>query len=332
VKLSCPGCAKVLSVRDDAAGKRVKCPGCAEVLKVPSSTAIGTAPPKSARPAPAPPPAEKPPAPARKRRECPECGEPLERGADECAECGWNADEPVRKPARRKRSRDDDEPGTCYVQIRRDEVNLVEAIEKRLEKLFKTELVECELTDEDDDPPQDLGPNDIVITGKVTECDYGSQIMRYFLTFITAFGGPGACRLEVQALVETDDGERRVLARSRHGVGVFGGSGTSLMRLNVKAVSRRIADDALRHVTGVRFLNAQAYNCSAWSLGLGLASLIPCFGFVCGPIGLVLGVIALVTILRRNLPAGKWLAIPGTFLSLLGTFGNVVFVILASKH
>ena len=45
IAISCSGCQKKLSVKEESAGKKVKCPGCGQVHSVPALAAIGTPPP-----------------------------------------------------------------------------------------------------------------------------------------------------------------------------------------------------------------------------------------------------------------------------------------------
>ena len=218
--------------------------------------------------------------------------------------------------------------GGCYIFLRQDEADLNLAVEKRMRKLLETEQIDIPIMDEYDHPPDELGPDDLVISGQVTRCDYGSQTMRYLLGFVAMFG-PGSSRLEVDAEVETAEGDKRIRAKSRLWAGIFGGSNAGLMKRNVQIVANRIATGAARHATGRRFLNAHAYNCANWSLGLGIVSLLPFVGVVFGLIGLVVGVVALTTIGRRRLPRGKGKAIAGIVLSFVGflvTAGVIVLI------
>ena len=303
MKVPCPSCEKTLSIGDNLAGKRVKCPGCAEVFQVPAASAVAAAPTKKAA---APIAAVKkgaPPAPVKKR--CPECEGALTSDGLECTECGWTA-RPA-KPKRRPKTDDverDDDLGRCYVHIRKDEVGLNEEIEKRLKKYFETEELDMELMPENEDPPEELGPNDVVIAGRVNVADYGSQFMRYFMTMVTVFG-PGACKLEAEADIETEDGTTPVKAKVMQGIGVLGGTGAGLMKRNVQVVAGKIAGAAARHLTGRKLLNAQVYLAAYWTLGLGLISLIPYIGIPFGLVGIMVGIFAMLMISNRKLPRGK---------------------------
>lgn len=53
IKFGCPHCQKLLQVKDDLAGKKVKCPGCQKVLDVPAAIATASAPKASEPPRPA---------------------------------------------------------------------------------------------------------------------------------------------------------------------------------------------------------------------------------------------------------------------------------------
>ena len=351
MKIACPNCDKNLAVGDELAGRRVKCPGCQHVFQIPTSTGVVFDPVAHPMPAatPVPPRAAKEPEsfpasdavqnsalPAKNaRRSCPKCGEILRASDTECPECGWASDQIADKPSRsisRRAASADDADGGCYIYIRRDEVELGWAIEKRMKKLIETERLDLRITDEDERPPAELGPDDIVISGKINECDYGSQFIRYWLTLV-ALIGPGSCKLDVAAEVETAAGGiRRFPARARRWAGFFGGSGPGLMKLNVQVVSNRIARGAARQATGKSFLNAQAYTCANWSLGLGVASLIPFVGVLLGLIGLVVGVVALTTIKRRQLPRGKGAAITGIVLPFIGFAVTAGVILLISQQ
>ena len=343
MKVACPTCATKLSVPDDRAGKRVRCSSCQQVFEVPAATAATAvvAAPTASKPPPIPSviPVEpetglqrEAPAPV-PSRSCPECGEPLGKRADKCPQCGWNAEEEPR--SRRDRRPRKDDRGFCYLRIGRDEVGVTEGVEKRLEKLIETEQLNLLLVDDDLPEPDEMGPNDLVIDGRVNVANYGSQFVRYFLTFI-AIIGPGSCQLDVEAEIETAEGKpRRVNAKARQAVGIFGGTGTGLMKINVRVVSNKIATEAARHATGKWFLNAHAYLCAYWALGLGLASFIPFLGIGLGPAGFICGMIGLTTIVRRDLPRGKLPAVIGILCSLMGTLigvGCVVLAILADRR
>lgn len=341
MKVQCPKCARTLALADEFAGRRVKCPGCQEVFRTPASEGVAIAPLLNAVPADAPvvrPPADlpsdavqqvaSPPKPT--RPVCPECGEKLVAGGSECPECGWTSGRPVRGGSRRAAAAEG-VGGGCYVFIRKDEVDLIEAIEKRMKKLLETEQIDIPIMGEYDQPPDELGPDDIVISGKIVRCDYGSQVMRYLIGIVAAFG-PGSSQLEVDVEVDTaQGGVRRIKAKSRLWMGIFGGGNTGLMKQNVKVIATRIANGAARHATGRRFLNIQAYRCGYWSLGLGLASLIPFGGVPFGLIALVLGIVALVTIKRRQLPRGKGVALAGIILSFVGFLVTAGMVVLMAN-
>jgi hypothetical protein len=334
MRTSCPACSKPLSLADNLAGKRVRCPACKEVFPVPmpeepafdqpASTDISDAPMPVRATAPAavkkgPPPLES------ARRTCPECGALLTADAFECTQCDWTSE----------RARDaHSEQGRLYLLIRNDETDLNEKVAKRLDKLLETEQLDMRIMSQRDRPPEELGPNDLLISGEVTVFDYGSQFMRYFLGII-AMLGPGSCKLSVDVDVETAGNDvRRIQAHGRKWFGIFGGSGTELMKQNIAEVSSKIATGAIRHMTGNSFLNAQAYSCAGWSLGLGLASLIPFIGIIFAAIAFVQGLIAFTTISRRQLPRGKGMALAGlvfSFLGLLVSAGVIAFLVLRKK-
>jgi phage FluMu protein Com len=348
MKISCPSCAKSLAVGDDFGGRRVKCPGCQTVFQVPAAEPIEvklveepTETKVSDRPLPgkksvAPPPlaAVQPGTPAAKagRRACPECGASLSVNALECSECDWTSDRAKSSGSSRRSVPTKDDEGRCYIFIRKDEVGLNQAIEKRMTKLIDTEQLDMRIVNDGDDPPDELGPNDLVVSGRVDVCEYGSQFVRYFLTFI-AMLGPGSCKLVVNAEVETaEDKIRPIPASARQWIGLFGGTGTGLMKSNVQVVATRIANTAARHITGKSFLNLHVYHCAYWSLGLGVASLIPFLGLITGPISIIVGLVALVTISRRDLPRGKIMAIAGLLLSFVGVVVSVGFIALANMR
>lgn len=309
MKVQCPKCTRTLAIADEFAGRRVKCPGCQEVFRTPASEGVALAPVLNAVPADVP--AVRPPD-----------GPPSDAVQQVAA--------PPRpsRPVAASRRAAEGAGGGCYIFLRQDEVDLNQAIEKRMRKLLETEQLDIPIMDEYDHPPDDLGPDDLVISGRVTRCDYGSQAMRYLLGFVAMFG-PGSSQLEVDAEVETAEGEKRIRARSRLWAGIFGGGNAGLMKRNVQIIANRIATGAARHATGRRFLNAHAYSCANWSLGLGIVSLLPFVGVVFGLVGLVLGLVALATVKRRGLPRKGGVALAGVLLPVLGflvTAGVVVLI------
>jgi phage FluMu protein Com len=313
MKVPCPNCAKILNVADESAGRRVKCPACQEVFRlpgpsaeVPSSTAVKAGPVASSGSA-------RKAAPPSQPRAVKKAAEPTR---------------PVRQASRRE-----PEPteGLCYLEIRRDEADLRAALELRLLKLIETEQLDLEIMEEDELPPRNLHPQDVAITGKVKKCDYGSQFTRYMVPFVAAFG-PGSCELDVHTEIETGDGEAcRVDSHARRWFGLFGGRGSTLMKLNVKQVSQQIAVAAARHITGRRFLNAHVYQCAYWSLGLGAGALVPLVGIVLGPGALALGLIALKTIKRRRLPRGERIALAGIGLGVCGLLISLLYALMGMR-
>ncbi len=196
--------------------------------------------------------------------------------------------------------------------------------------IIESEQLDLEVA-EDEEPPKELRPGDVAITGEVTLCDYGSQFVRYWLTFI-AMLGPGSCKLDVTAEIETSDGKQsRVKPSTRQWFGIFGGTGSGLMKRNVNAVSWQIGVAAGRLLTGRRWLNSHVYTWAVLALVLGLLSFIPYVGVVLGPIGIVLGFMALSAINKRELPRRKVMAIAGSalgFVGLLVSAGVTVAIIM----
>jgi predicted Zn finger-like uncharacterized protein len=302
VRIACPACSTTLAVADELAGRRIKCPGCRHVFEVSGVPAEAIAP--GAKTAP-------PVAPSAPRTD-------------------QRVTEASRLPVR-ETDRDAYQGRRCYINIDGDDVKLIPAIQRRFERLIATEELDLEIMNEYVKPPDDLGPADVVIYGTVTECDYGSQFVRYFLTFI-AMLGPGACKLDVEAQVETVEGTRRIGTKSRRWAGLFGGSGTELMKQNVGAVATHIARGAARFITGYSFLNIQVYSCANWSLGLGCVSVLPYIGVPFGLVGLVLGMIALLTINARGLPRGRNMAITGLLLPFLGFVATAGLIVLSTRR
>ncbi len=63
IKFLCPGCKKVVSVKDEFAGKKGKCPHCGNLLTVPAPTRPAPPPPAPKSPSPPPPRPGRPPRP-----------------------------------------------------------------------------------------------------------------------------------------------------------------------------------------------------------------------------------------------------------------------------
>lgn len=104
------------------------------------------------------------------------------------------------------------------------------------------------------------------------------------------------------------------------------------MQQNVQIVSSQIANAAARRASGRNFLNATAYSYASWSLGLGLAALIPFLGVVFGAIGIFLGLASAIVISNRGLPHGKIRAIAGMVLSVAGFAVTIGLIFLMSRH
>jgi hypothetical protein len=344
----CPACNKSLSLDEKFAGRRIRCPSCQEVFQVPSDTAVAA--PLAVNPAPSP---VAPPRPARKAPEpapsgavterasprraahtaCPECHTPLAKGSGRCSRCSWQSTQLAVKPIRKITRDTRDAEGGCYVYICGDEVELNEEVEKLMEQFSDTEDLDLRIMPEDAEPPDVLGPKDVVIEGEVTQCDYGSRFIRYWLTIIAHFG-PGSSQLGVEVDIETAEGKPRHLkSKIRQSMGFLGGNNEGLMKMNVKIIGKRIATAAARQASGRSMLNAHAYTCAAWALGLGIASLIPFLGIPIGLAGIIVGLIATLTISSRKLPRRKGMALTGLILSILGLLvtGAIIFLISTVK-
>ena len=226
MKVACPGCAKSLNLRDELAGRRVRCPACQEVFPVPQSAPVSAERPVKPRPAKS---AAAPPV---------------------AVTDSLKPRQPSRAASRRPEP-DETEEGRCYVEIHRDRVGLALEVEDRLEKLIKTERLDLRIADEDELLPDKLRRNDLVIEGEVTQCDYGSQALRYFVGIVSLFG-PGSSQLAVDVQIETGDGEtQRIQSHARQAIGLFGGSNDGMMKVNVKVLAKRIATGAAPWPRGI---------------------------------------------------------------------------------
>ena len=249
---------------------------------------------------------------------CPVCQGLLDYNREVCRECGWSAvgARPQRQEGQAR------ETGRRYIYMVGDQVDLHQEIEGLMHGFIKTEMLDMRIMDA---PPERLERNDLVLTGKVVNCDHGSQLMRLFLRFITLFG-PGSSKLEVEATAETAHGEKRVDAKTRQHMGFFGGTNDGLMKINVKVVANAIATGAVRFLTDRWFLNSHAYTCASWALGMGILTIIPLAGIPCGLIGLGLGIPALVAIQTRDLPTGKIRCCIGLALCFFGLIGQCFLI------
>jgi len=324
-----------LAVPEKFAGRRVKCPGCQSLIEIPAVAGVEITPvasPVRAKAAagttgtkPGPPPLPhvvKAAAPA--GASCPDCGVRLEADAFECVECGWMAEMEVDAHGGDK-GKGSQKCGRCYVQIRRDNIDLNQSVEKHMKKLIETEQLWLRITHREPDPSEEPRPNDLIIKGKITKCNYGNRAMRYLLTLVAMFG-PGSCQLDAEVEVDTaTHGKRRFRAGARQSMGFLGGKDEILMEANVRIVGRKIANSAARHFTGRSLLNAHAYVCGWWSLGLGVPALLPYCGIFFGLPGLALGGISLMTILQRKLPRGHIVAIIGLVCPFMGLAFTVMF-------
>jgi hypothetical protein len=121
--------------------------------------------------------------------------------------------------------------------------------------------------------------------------------------------------------------KKRVQSKATQRLGVFGGSGTGLMKLNVNVLSHRVAAEMARLLTGKSFLNHRVYQFAVAALVLGLLSVIPFLGVLFAAIAVVLGLIAVVTIGKRRLPRRKGMAICGIIFSIIGFLFNILVIV-----
>ncbi len=335
VNFACSQCGKMLSVRDDLAGRKARCPACQNVETIPFASAAAPDAVTAAKPRSLPPDsiASSPiVAPKPTNQRCPECAEPLPVDAGWCNECGWDANATSVRTTRgtsRNLAPASGKNGRCYVFLTRDPLQLEAAIREKVMVYIESEMMDLEMSDED--PPEQLGPNDILVTGKITHHDFGSRFIRYWLTFIAIFG-PGSCKLHADLEIEDGAGNiRHVPVKIRQCMGLFGGDSDGMMQLNIKHASQKAATAMAQHKTGYTFLNHHIYQYALASLILGITSFIPFVGVATGLCGLFLGLPALVVINKRNLPKRKGMAIAGLILSTLGILGNIAFFVLAMK-
>jgi len=228
--------------------------------------------------------------------------------------------------------RDAGRKGTCdrmlYVMVADDDVSFEEGLRQTLDKYVDSEQLDLELAGWDDRPPNPLKPHDVVIHGGVTNADYGSQFVRYFVPILPLFG-VGACKLAIDLEIEDGSGRtKNVRSSARQVMGLFGGSSNLMMKTNVKILTHRTAKAMARLLTGRTFLNCTAYQCALTALVTGLLSFIPFLGLLMGPIGAICGLIAFAVINSRELPRRKGMAIAGTILSVVGFISSIGWIAL----
>lgn len=98
VRVTCAKCAKVMNLKDEFAGKKIRCPGCKEVIQVPAlskpapvSTRSTAKRPARVAPAKKPQTATEPTVTMSKDGTiCPSCGTPIPKGGQSCPKCKYH--------------------------------------------------------------------------------------------------------------------------------------------------------------------------------------------------------------------------------------------------
>ncbi|MFW6163540.1 MAG: hypothetical protein ACODAJ_12285 [Planctomycetota bacterium] len=189
----------------------------------------------------------------------------------------------------------------------------------KVREVFPGEELEYQFVDYDAavaGPPQ-LRAQDIHVTATVLEADYGSRLVRYFLTPLSLLFGLGACKLHVAANLTKGDGSSEDFqVRARQGVGIFGGSADGLMELNLKAAENGLAAKVSTALTGRRITSFGAARLGKAALVCGLFGLIPFLSFFLFLPTLLMGGIATWILSSRGVSQGKTKAITGTVLGV----------------
>ncbi len=102
IKVSCDSCGKQLSVRDEAAGKRVKCPDCGGVVQIPEPDDVMDAEVAEDNPFAGDDIASD--GAKDDRKPCPACGEMIVKTAGKCRFCGEIFDAALKKKAKGRKS------------------------------------------------------------------------------------------------------------------------------------------------------------------------------------------------------------------------------------
>jgi LSD1 subclass zinc finger protein len=318
MKIPCPECRKSLSVPDSALGKKVKCPICEAVFPIQQQQIVAAG--------------SDAPLPRKVARNDLIADRPRPgRLADVDDDGVREVPQTVKFGRRSSTAAESDRVGTLYLYVGSDDVNFELGLRKKLAEFIDSEQLDLEIADGEGQPPDRLGRSDVVIDGAITDADYGSQFIRYFLTFLSLWFGVGACRLAVDMDIKDGRGrKKRVQSKASQRLGLFGGSGSGLMKLNVNVLSQRVAAEMARLLTGKSFLNHRVYQFAVAALILGLLSVIPFLGLLLAAIAVVLGVIAVVTISKRALPRRKGMAICGIIFSAVGLLFNILVIVALS--
>ena len=219
----------------------------------------------------------------------------------------------------------------CYFDLASDTGGVGVAIRERIKLLLDEEQLDFQFMSGSNLRPGTLRPTDIEVSCSLTEFDFGNQAMRYFLTFVTIFG-PGACKLAVAGHIrDAQNPPQEFLAKARQGIGVLGGKGESLMKLNVKKVASNIASKVVKKVVGQKLLNHTIYSVAMASLVIGLFSLLFFIFLPLPVVGLGLGIWATTVITKRQLPKRKIVAVSGLVLNLIGVIASIAVWVLVSK-
>ncbi len=318
--VSCPHCRQKLAVKDELAGRRARCPKCQQPFTIPGQN-LGRPLPSDAAP------------------QLASSGSTSGLGDRSAGSVpGPLGNSPASAPT--LASAVDERRPKCYfvfaggTRLDGQPPNKVKTtVVQRIRDYLDEEGLDYEYVTNDSpggssfnpyepdrrdgpNPADHLRPIDMAIHCRITEFDYGSRAMRYWLTFVAMFG-PGSCKLAVElALKDGRGGSRSFFAKARQFVGLFGGDGEAMMKLNAKSVSERLATEVTRHVAGRWLINHLVYQWAMASMILGLISLACCFPLT--PFGIGFGAASLAAISRRGLPKRKWMAITGIALSVVG--------------
>ena len=212
----------------------------------------------------------------------------------------------------------------CQLVVGRDEMSSISVVYSEFEKLLKEErlphvMIVCR---NEADADIELLQDDLQIVSGVDEFSMGSQFIRYFLTFLSALFGVGACKLQVSSSIFYPGESRPVLKtfKNKIGIGIMGGSGDGLMKLNQQAIAKGLAKEVVKRLTGRKILTASLRNLAAAALGFGvLGMLIPVIGLVAP----CLGIPAWMLLKQRDYKPRQWMAIVG---SILGALGGCVWI------
>lgn len=213
----------------------------------------------------------------------------------------------------------------CFLAVGERAPGLPGVVRQRLQGFLEDELrpFACVTIDPSTMPP--TSAEDLVISCKLHKFDYGSRMMRYFLTFISLFG-PGSCWLELDVNIQYQGRASSFRAKARQWIGFFGGDSQRMMQQNYKLVGNRIGIKTAQLVSQRWLINRFIYNAALAGLIFALLGVV-CLPF--SPIALLFAGPAAIVIHQRQLPRRFPMAVGSVGLSVVTMLAYALLIVMS---